>query len=93
MGRNVDMMVIGGGPAGIVSAVTARKYYPAKRISLMKNVEKGVIPCGIPYMFASLKSPDENKLGNAPLEKNNIDVIVDEAINIDRHDNSHCPED
>lgn len=84
MKEKVDILVIGGGPAGIVSAVTARKYYPAKKISLMKNVEKGVIPCGIPYMFASLKSPDENKLGNTPLEKNNIDVIVDEAIKIER---------
>ena len=84
MEEKVDILVIGGGPAGIVSAVTARKYYPAKKISLMKDVEKGVIPCGIPYMFASLKSPDENKLGNTPLEKNNIDVIVDEAIKIER---------
>jgi NADPH-dependent 2,4-dienoyl-CoA reductase/sulfur reductase-like enzyme len=82
--EKVDILVIGGGPAGIVSAVTARKYYPSKKISLMKNIEKGVIPCGIPYMFASLNSPDENKLGNAPLEKNNINVIVDEAVTIDR---------
>lgn len=84
MEEKVDILVIGGGPAGIVSAVTARKYYPAKKISLMKDVEKGVIPCGIPYMFSSLKSPDENKLGNAPLEKNNIGVIVDEAIKVER---------
>ena len=84
MEKKVDVLVVGGGPAGIVSAVTARKYYSGKKISVMKNVEKGVIPCGIPYMFASLKNPDENKLGNAPLEKNNIDVVVDEATKIDR---------
>ena len=84
MEEKVDILVIGGGPAGIVSAVTARKYYPAKKISLMKDVEKGAIPCGIPYMFASLKSPDENILGNTPLEKNNIGVIVDEAIKVER---------
>ena len=84
MEEKVDILVIGGGPAGIVSAVTARKYYPAKKISLMKDVAKGAIPCGIPYMFASLKNPDENKLGNTPLEKNNIGVIVDEAIKIER---------
>jgi len=35
-------------------------------------------------MFASLNSPDENKLGNAPLEKNNIDMILDEAVTIER---------
>ena len=80
----VDVLVIGAGPAGIISAVTTRKYYPEKKITVIKNVEKGVIPCGIPYMFASLKDPDENKLGNAALEKNDIEVVVDEAIKIDR---------
>ena len=84
MERNVDVLVIGAGPAGIISAVTARKYYPEKKIVAMKNVANGVIPCGIPYMLASLKDPDENKLGNAALDKNNIDVVVDEAIKIDR---------
>ena len=84
MERKVDVLVIGAGPAGIISAVTARKYYPEKKIVVMKSVANGVIPCGIPYMFASLKDPDENKLGNAALEKNNIDVVVDEAIKIGR---------
>ena len=84
MERKVDVLVIGAGPAGIISAVTARKYYPEKKITVIKNVEKGVIPCGIPYMFASLKNPDENKLGNAALKKNDIEVVVDEAIKIDR---------
>jgi pyruvate/2-oxoglutarate dehydrogenase complex dihydrolipoamide dehydrogenase (E3) component len=31
MEEKVDILVIGGGSAGIVSAVTARKYYPAKK--------------------------------------------------------------
>jgi NADPH-dependent 2,4-dienoyl-CoA reductase/sulfur reductase-like enzyme len=35
-------------------------------------------------MFVSLKKPDENKLGDAPLENNSIEVIVDEALTIDR---------
>ena len=84
MEKNVDVLVIGAGPAGIISAVTARKYYQEKKITVIKSINEGVIPCGIPYMFSSLKNPDENKLGNAALEKNNIDVIVDEAIKIDR---------
>ena len=77
--KNVDVLVIGAGPAGIISAVTARKYYPEKKIVVMKSVAKGVIPCGIPYMFKSLKDPDENKLGNAALKKNDIDVVVETA--------------
>ena len=82
--KKVDILIIGGGPAGIVSAVTARRYYPDKKILVIKSAEKGAIPCGIPYMFASLKNADENILGDAPLEKNNVDIIVDEAVKINR---------
>jgi NADPH-dependent 2,4-dienoyl-CoA reductase/sulfur reductase-like enzyme len=84
MSKKTDILIVGAGPAGIVCAVTAKKYYPGKKITVMKNIEKGVVPCGIPYMFASLESPDENKLGTAALEKNNIEVVIDEAKKIDR---------
>ena len=80
-----DIIVVGGGPAGIISAVTARKYYPDKKVLLIKSVGNGVIPCGIPYMFTTLEKPEDNALGNAPLEKNNVDVKVDEVISIDKH--------
>jgi len=86
MGNKTDVLVVGAGPAGIISAVTARKYYPTKKITVVKSVAEGVVPCGIPYMFASLKDPGENKLGNAALEKNDIDVIVDEIVRIDRQE-------
>ena len=38
-----DVIVIGGGPAGIISAVTTRKYYPDKKILVIKSIGKGVI--------------------------------------------------
>jgi len=82
--NKTDILVIGAGSAGVVCALTAKKYYPDKRIVVMRNVEKGVIPCGIPYMIKSLKTPDENVLSMTSLEKNGIKVIVDEAITVDR---------
>jgi NADPH-dependent 2,4-dienoyl-CoA reductase/sulfur reductase-like enzyme len=84
MEKKVDVLVIGGGPAGMVAAVSAKKYYPGKTVLLMKEVENGSIPCGIPYMFGSLKNPDDNKLGNVLLEKNSVNISVDEAVSIDR---------
>ncbi|MFH1387495.1 MAG: FAD-dependent oxidoreductase [bacterium] len=79
-----DVIVVGGGPAGIISAVTARKYYPDKKIMLIKSVGQGVVPCGIPYMFQTLQKPEDNIMGGAPLEKNKIAVMVDEVIAVDR---------
>jgi NADPH-dependent 2,4-dienoyl-CoA reductase/sulfur reductase-like enzyme len=84
MNKKVDILIIGAGPAGVVSAVTARKYYPSNSIMVMKDIADGVIPCGIPYMFASLNNPEENKLGMASLEKNNIEVVIDKAVSINR---------
>ena len=84
MDKKTDVLIIGAGPAGIVSAVTARSYYPSKDILVMKHIAQGCIPCGIPYMFSSLKEPEENSLKTTMLEKKGITVVVDEAIKIDR---------
>ena len=35
-------------------------------------------------MFASLPKPEDNAMGNAPLEQNKIDLEVDEVIKLDR---------
>jgi len=83
--QKTDILIVGGGPAGIVSAATAKKYYTDKNILLIKDIENGVIPCGIPYMIKSLNAPDENKLGTEALEKKGIEVVVDKAIKIDRN--------
>jgi NADH oxidase (H2O2-forming) len=84
MNAKKDILIIGAGPAGIVCASTALKYYPEKKITLMKNIAKGVVPCGIPYMFSSLNSPDDNKLGTASLEEKGIEVVIGQAETIDR---------
>lgn len=84
MEKNVDVLVIGGGPAGIVSAVTARRNYPEKSVLVLRDVEEGVIPCGVPYMFNTLENPEKNSMGYSSLEKNGIDDVVDEAVKIDR---------
>ena len=79
-----DVIVIGGGPAGIISAVTARKYEKNKNILLIKESEKGGIPCGIPYMFTTLKNPEDNVVGNKPLELNNIELKINKVINVNK---------
>ncbi len=84
MRKDTDVLIIGAGPAGIVCALTARWNYPDKKILVMRDVEKGVIPCGIPYMFASLQKPEQNAMSYASLEQNEIELVVDQAVKIDR---------
>ena len=84
MQKKTDVLIIGGGPAGVISAITAKQFYPDKNILLLKSIEHGCIPCGIPYMLSSLKNPEDNKMGDAPLEKNGIEFVVEEATKIDR---------
>jgi len=78
-----DILIIGGGPAGIVSAVTARQKNPKKTITLVRREEKAVIPCGLPYIFKRLKSIDEDIMPDNPLKKANVNLLIDEAVRIE----------
>ncbi len=86
--NKADIIIIGAGPAGMVAAITAKRYYPEKSIMVIKSIENGCIPCGIPYMFSSLKNPDDNKLGTKSLEAKGIKVLIDEVIAVNPREKS-----
>ena len=48
-----DVIIVGGGPAGIITALTAKSVYPEKSVCVIKDIGDGVIPCAIPYMLLS----------------------------------------
>ena len=77
-----DILIIGGGPAGIVAAVTARKSHPTKKVTLIRKEEKAVIPCGIPYIFCRLNSVEQNLMSDQPLLDNGVDLVIGEAEEI-----------
>lgn len=84
MNNSTDILIIGGGPAAAVCAGTAMMYYPKKKLTIIKNSEPGVIPCGIPYMVHSLEKPENNIMSFDPLKQKGIEVIVDEVVKIDQ---------
>ncbi|MGD9642729.1 MAG: FAD-dependent oxidoreductase [Elusimicrobiales bacterium] len=81
--KKTDVLVIGGGPAGRITAATARKYYPGKSVILTHSVARGVVPCGIPYMAASLKKPEDNAFPPVPAALG-IEALCLEAVGVDR---------
>jgi len=80
---NANVIIVGGGPAGIITALTAKSVYPDISVCLVKEIGDGVIPCAIPYMMHTLSDPKQNTMGNMPLEKAGIDIIVGRVITFD----------
>ena len=52
-----NVIIVGGGPAGIIAALTAKSVYPAKSVCIIKEIGDGVIPCAIPYMMQIATHP------------------------------------
>lgn len=72
----VDILVIGGSAAGLVGAMTAKSSHPDKSVMVIRKEEKVMIPCGIPYIFGSLGTSDNNILPDGGLESLNVDIQV-----------------
>lgn len=84
--KNYPIVVVGGSAAGLTAAITARRHYPSKDILLVRKEEQVLIPCGIPYILGTVGSPQKNLIPDAALDKNGIDLLVAEAVGIDREE-------
>jgi len=82
--KKYDVIVIGAGPAGIVTGVTVKKQYPDKTVLILKEEEKGLIPCGIPYVFYDLNSVDKNIMGLKPFIDLGGEVATEKVVDIDK---------
>ncbi len=78
-----DIIVIGGSAAGLVAALTSKLTYPNKTVALFRKEEKVMIPCGIPYIFGSLNSSDENILPDGGLIQAGVEIIINTIDLID----------
>jgi pyruvate/2-oxoglutarate dehydrogenase complex dihydrolipoamide dehydrogenase (E3) component len=82
--KQADIVVVGGSAAGLTAAITARRHYPDKKTLLVRKEAQVLIPCGIPYIFGTVGSPEKNLIPDAVLSKNDIELLVDEVTGLDR---------
>ena len=81
-----DVLIIGGGPAGGVCAVTAKMNYPQKKVLVVREMEVQMVPCAIPYVFGTtLGNSEKNVASCAKAEEMGIETIIAkvEAVNIE----------
>ena len=78
-----DVVVIGASAGGLTTAVAAKRFYPDKSVLVIKKEDVSLIPCGIPYIFGTLGSIDDDIL---PVEKFleplGVGVLTDEVSRI-----------
>ena len=82
--KEVDALIIGSSAAGFAAAITARRHYPDATLALIRQEEKTLVPCGIPYIFGTLGSPEKNLMPDPVLANNDVELIVDRVTGIDR---------
>ena len=78
-----EIVVVGGGPGGVITALTAKSVYPDKSVCVIREIGDGVIPCAIPYMINTMEDPKSNMMPMAGLESAGIESLVDEVISLD----------
>jgi Pyruvate/2-oxoglutarate dehydrogenase complex, dihydrolipoamide dehydrogenase (E3) component, and related enzymes len=83
--KKTDVLIIGGSAAGMVAAVSGKSSWPEKKFLLVKKQKDVMVPCGIPYIFGTLESSQQNIMPvDAALGKSGVESLVDEVVSIDK---------
>lgn len=82
--KKTDLLVIGGSAGGILSATMARKAYGDINIAVIRDTEAVMVPCGIPYIYGTLRSTSKNIIPDKMLHDANIDLVIGTVVKIDR---------
>jgi len=81
--KKTDVLILGG-LSGITAGMSSRQFYPDKKVTLVRKEGTVLIPCGIPYIYGTVGSPQNNVIPDGLLEKNQIELVKNEVVDIDR---------
>ncbi len=78
-----DVLVLGG-LSGVVAGISCRRHYPDKKVVLVRKEGTVLVPCGIPYIYGTVGGPENNVMPDGLLERDDIELVKGEAIEVDR---------
>lgn len=82
--KKTDLLVIGGSAGGILSATMARKAYGDIDITLIRDTDAVMVPCGIPYIYGTLRCTSKNVIPDKMLVDSKINLVVETVVKIDK---------
>ena len=81
--KETDVAILGG-LSGISAGISCRRHYPDKKVILIRKEGTILVPCGIPYIYGTVGGPENNVIPDGLLEKNGIELLKGEAVDVDR---------
>jgi len=79
-----DVLIIGGGPAGGVCAMTSKMNYPDKEILVIREFEVQLVPCAIPYIFGETLGCSEKNVASCGMAAEmGISTLLGKVKNVD----------
>lgn len=84
--KQTDLLVIGGSAGGILAATMARKAYGDIKVTVIRDTERVMVPCGIPYIFGTLRDTAKNVIPDAGLLGAGVELLIDTVTSIERNE-------
>ena len=79
-----DFAIVGGSAAGLAAAITIKRIDPSKKVTLFRKVDKTPVPCGIPYIYGTLKDVKKDIIPDEHFSKLGIEFKIAEVREIDK---------
>ena len=84
MNNFTDIAIIGASAAGLSAALTLKRNKPDLKVTLFRKVDKTPVPCGIPYIYGTLKDLNKNIIPDSHFASLGIDFKIAEVKEIDK---------
>ena len=82
--KKSDVVIIGGSAAGPMAAITLRKRSPEKTVTVIRNVVKTPVPCGIPYIYGIMGQVEKDLAPDQMATSIGIEILQQDVTDIDR---------